>query len=433
MPDLGLPYANQDEQALKAEIARLNKMIRALMDRAERSTSVQGSDFSLFQTAILLEEQVRRRTSEVEAALRENEKINRALRESEAKFRGLVSQSLVGIAITEDGRFSYSNAKFDEIFGYSVEEIRRLGPLDLATESDRPLMAENIRKRLSGEVERAEYVIRAARKNGIVINVEIQGQVMEIGGKLVLISLFMDVTERTRAEREVQALQEMLREQSTHDALTGLYNRRYLDDTLGRELILAERNGHPVSLIMGDLDHFKAINDRYGHLGGDEVLRAFGELMKCHARGSDIYCRYGGEEFLLVMPQMSTENAVERAEELRRAMAAAPVSYGASLITVTASFGVATFPDDGRTSDEMIVAADSALYVAKATGRNRVKVKTEPMDVPSRSSLSGKCGSGGCGSTLVADASAQSTIDIVENQLLPLPVQGPTEAGFYSS
>ena len=162
MPDPRLPSASHDEQALRAEIARLNKMIRALMDRAERSTSVQGSDFSLFQTAILLEEQVRRRTSEVEAALRENEKITRALRESEEKFRGLVSQSLVGIAITEDGRFSYSNAKFDEIFGYSAEEIRGLGPLDIATENDRPLIAENIRKRLSGEVEQVDYVIRAA-------------------------------------------------------------------------------------------------------------------------------------------------------------------------------------------------------------------------------------------------------------------------------
>ena len=390
MPDLRLPNACHDEQALKAEITRLNKMIRALMDRAERSTSVQGSDFSLFQTAILLEEQVRRRTSEVEAALRENEKINRALRESEEKFRGLVSQSLVGIVIIEDGRFSYSNAKFDEIFGYSAEEIRGLGPLDIAIESDRPLMAENIRKRLSGEVERAEYVIRAARKNGTVIDVEIQGQVMEIGGKLALISLFMDVTERTRAEREVQALQETLREQSTRDPLTGLHNRRYLEETLGRELILAERNGHPVSLIMGDLDHFKSVNDRYGHLGGDEVLRTFGDLMKRHARGSDIYCRYGGEEFLLVLPQMPANTAAERAEQLRIAMAAGPVPFGTSQITVTASFGVATFPHDGRTGDELIAAADSALYVAKATGRNRVEATTGPIGGPSQSSVSGE-------------------------------------------
>jgi diguanylate cyclase (GGDEF)-like protein/PAS domain S-box-containing protein len=390
MPDSKLPGAAPDEQVLKNEIARLNKMLQSLMDRAERSASVQSSDFSLFQTAIILEGQVRSRTAELEAALRENEKINRALRESEEKFRGLVSQSLVGIVIIEDGRFSYSNAKFDEMFGYSGEEIRRLGPLDTATEQDRPRVAEHIRKRLSGEVQQADYVFRGLRKNGAEIDVEVQSSAMEIGGKLALIILLMDVTERTRAEREVQALQEKLREQATHDALTGLYNRHYLEESLGRELILAERHGHPVSVIMGDLDHFKSVNDRYGHLGGDEVLRTFGDLMKRHARGSDIYCRYGGEEFLLVLPQMPAPTAAERAEQLRIAMAAGPVRFGASQIAVTASFGVATFPQDGRTGDELIAAADSALYVAKATGRNRVEVKTGPIGVPSQSSVSGE-------------------------------------------
>jgi diguanylate cyclase (GGDEF)-like protein/PAS domain S-box-containing protein len=373
MPDPGSP-AGPDEQALTGEIVRLNKIIRALMDRAERSTSVQGSDFGLFQTAIMLEEQVRRRTAELEAALRENEKINRALRESEAKFRGLVSQSLVGIAIIEDGKFSYSNARFDEIFGYSTDEIRGLGPLDVTAGDDRPLVAESIRKRLAGEVERVDYVFRGLRKNGAVIDVEIHGSAMEIGGKRTLISLVMDVTERTRAEREVQALQEKLREQSTRDALTGLYNRRYLEETLGRELILAQRNGDPVSVIMGDLDHFKAVNDRYGHLGGDEVLRAFGALLKRHARGSDIYCRYGGEEFLLVLPGMAEKHAVARAEQLRSAIAATPVGFGALTIAVTASFGVATFPRDGQSCDGLIAAADSALYAAKAAGRNRVNI-----------------------------------------------------------
>jgi diguanylate cyclase (GGDEF)-like protein/PAS domain S-box-containing protein len=379
MPDPGLPGASPDEPALKGEIARLNKIIRSLMDRAERSTSVQGSDFSLFQTAVMLEEKVRSRTAELEAALRENEKITRALRESELKFHGLVNQSLVGIIIVENGKFSYSNAKFNEICGYSAEEVRGLGLLDIVIESDRALVAENIRKRLSGEVAQVDYVFRGLRKNGAVIDVEVHSSTMELGGKLALISLLMDVTERTRAEREVQALQKMLRDQSTHDALTGLYNRRYLEETLGRELLSAKRHEHPVSVIMGDLDHFKLVNDRYGHLAGDEVLRVFGDLMKRHARGSDVYCRYGGEEFLLVLPQMETAIAVERAEQLRCAMAAAPVPYGASLIAVTVSFGVATFPRDGRTGDELIAAADSALYAAKEAGRNRVNVSAAPI------------------------------------------------------
>jgi diguanylate cyclase (GGDEF)-like protein/PAS domain S-box-containing protein len=358
--------------ALQAEIARLNKIIGVLMDRAERSTRGQGSDFSLFQSTIMLETQVRNRTAELEAALRENQDITRALRASEAKFHGLVNQSLVGIAITEAGRFSYTNPRFDEVFGYSADEMRALGPVDLAVEADRPRVAQSVQKWLDGEYGGLQHHFCGLRRDGTPVDIEAYGSVMDIDGRRMLISLVMDVTERTRAERELQALQERLREQSTHDALTGLYNRRFLEESLLRELLAAGRHGHPVSVIMGDLDHFKAVNDRHGHLAGDAVLRVFGELLKRHARGSDVYCRYGGEEFLLVMPDMAQDKAVERAGQLCRAMAATPVLFGEVLIPVTASFGVATFPHDGRTGDALIAAADRAMYAAKAAGRNRV-------------------------------------------------------------
>src|SRR5579863_3231063 len=119
-----------DEHVLRAEIIRLNKVNEALMDRAERSTRVQGSDYGMFQTTIMLEELVRQRTDELQTALRENERITNALRESEAKFRGLVNQSLVGIAIIENGRFTYANARLAEMYGYSTEEILRAGLLE---------------------------------------------------------------------------------------------------------------------------------------------------------------------------------------------------------------------------------------------------------------------------------------------------------------
>lgn len=368
------PTSGEDQSVGAGEVARLNKIIKVLMDRAERDTSAQVSDFGMFQTTIMLEEQVRRRTAELEAALRENEKVNRDLRESEAKFRGLVSQSLVGIVLIEDGRFSYSNAKFDEIFGYSSEEIRGMGPLQTAVESDRGLVAEYLDKRLSGESEQLDYVFHGLRKNGAVIDVECHSSVMNVGSRPLLISLIMDISERTQAERAVQVLQEELREQSTHDALTGLYNRHFLEESFRRELLLAKRGGLPVSVIMGDLDHFKAVNDRYGHLAGDEVLRAFGSVLSNHARASDIICRYGGEEFLLVLPGMTTEGALQRAEQLRQAMGATSVGHGESQITVTTSFGVATYPTHGVTPDELIAAADDALYSAKAQGRNRVNL-----------------------------------------------------------
>ena len=359
---------------LQAEIARLNKTIRALMDRAERSASSQESDYSRFQVTVMLEDRVRTRTAELEAALAENEKINRALRESEAKFRGVVSQSLVGIVITENGKFTYSNAKFDEIFGYAADEMRELGPSDMATGQDRSLVEEEVRRRMSGEIDQIDYGFRGLRKDGAVIDIEVHGSVMEAGGKRALISLLLDVTERVRAARELQTLQDKLREQSIHDGLTGLYNRFYLDDFLSRELIAAKRADYPVSAIMADLDHFKSINDRYGHLAGDEVLRVLGGLMKQHARGSDMCSRYGGEEFLLVLPGMAQDSAAGRAEQLRRALAAVQIPFGGSTIEVTASFGVATFPVDGATADALVSAADSALYASKAAGRNRVSI-----------------------------------------------------------
>lgn len=158
------------------------------------------------------------------------------------------------------------------------------------------------------------------------------------------------------------------------DSLTGLYNRQFLDESFTRELLVAERAGHPVSVIMGDLDHFKKVNDRYGHLAGDEVLSVFAALLTSKARASDIVCRYGGEEFLLVLPGTTEEVSTFRAEQLRLAMCATPVNVGRSQITVTVSFGVATYPTHGRTTDELIGAADRALYSAKVEGRNRVKL-----------------------------------------------------------
>ena len=154
-----------------------------------------------------------------------------------------MSQSLVGIVLIEDGRFSYSNAKFDEIFGYSSEEVRGMGPLQTAVESDRGLIAEYLDKRLRGESEQLDYVFHGLRKNGAVIDVECHSSVMHVGNRLLLISLIMDISERTRAERAVQVLQEELREQSTHDALTGLYNRHFLEESFGRELLLRGARG----------------------------------------------------------------------------------------------------------------------------------------------------------------------------------------------
>ena len=173
---------------------------------------------------------------------------------------------------------------------------------------------------------------------------------------------------------EIQALQTQLSEQASRDPLTGLYNRRYLDTTLERELARCQREGQPLTLMLIDLDHFKRINDTWGHQAGDEVLRQLADMLESHARLADVACRYGGEEFLLLLPNMPLKNAVERAEQWRIAFANATVAFGEFRMQATLSIGISTYPGHGTTAQLLIHNADRALYRAKAEGRNRVVV-----------------------------------------------------------
>ena len=165
---------------------------------------------------------------------------------------------------------------------------------------------------------------------------------------------------------------ETARKRAVTDELSGLFNRRFLDESLDRELARARRDGLPLALLMIDIDHFKQLNDTYGHPAGDEVIRRVGGLIRSRARSGDLPCRYGGEEFLLVSPNMTLATAVERAEEWRAAFANDWAVIGENAIAVTVSIGVAVFPDHGERSETLVDAVDQALYAAKRRGRNRV-------------------------------------------------------------
>ena len=170
-------------------------------------------------------------------------------------------------------------------------------------------------------------------------------------------------------------LRDSLRQQSIRDALTGLFNRRFLEESLQRELSRVQRSGKPLAAIMIDVDHFKRFNDTFGHDAGDLVLREVGALLRRQVRGSDIACRYGGEEFLILLPEAPLAQARERAERLRQAVhELQPVQNGRALGTITISLGVALFPDHGDTPESLVQAADAALYQAKKAGRDRVVV-----------------------------------------------------------
>jgi diguanylate cyclase (GGDEF)-like protein len=183
---------------------------------------------------------------------------------------------------------------------------------------------------------------------------------------------------RTFAEQSALALanlnmRDVLKMQSVKDPLTGLFNRRYMEESFERELRRTVRNKSSLGILMIDVDHFKNLNDTFGHEAGDNVLRSLGMLLKNHFRGEDIVCRYGGEEFAVILPESSTDVALRRSSELCERVKQMLVEYrGQPLRCISLSIGVAIYGEQGTTADSLMRAADSALYLAKKQGRDRV-------------------------------------------------------------
>jgi diguanylate cyclase (GGDEF)-like protein len=168
-------------------------------------------------------------------------------------------------------------------------------------------------------------------------------------------------------------LREVLRSQSIRDPLTGLFNRRYMEVTLDRELQHAARNNQSLAILMIDIDHFKDFNDTFGHQAGDALLRAIGGSLNHGIRGQDIACRFGGEEFLIILTDTSLDIAHSRAQTLCDEVTNLVIPYlGHTLGKITISVGIASFPKHGATPEELIRNSDQALYRAKKQGRNRV-------------------------------------------------------------
>jgi len=168
-----------------------------------------------------------------------------------------------------------------------------------------------------------------------------------------------------------------VRDTSQHDGLTGLVNRKHGIEILDTELRRARRSQTPLSIIMFDIDHFKDINDRYGHLCGDAVLATVARRARQVLRGTDLKCRYGGEEFLVLLPDTRPDGAMRVAETLRRDIAETPIPWSLDTVTVTASFGVACARPDEVDADALVGRADAAMYGAKEDGRNRVRLAAD--------------------------------------------------------
>jgi diguanylate cyclase (GGDEF)-like protein len=183
-----------------------------------------------------------------------------------------------------------------------------------------------------------------------------------------------NLQDSSNASQQTQQEIAALREQANRDPLTGLFNRRHMEAALQKELARASKENTPLGILLIDIDFFKKVNDTYGHPCGDRVLQSLAEILIKHVRAGDIPCRYGGEEFLVVLPGALLTGVYQRAEQIRAMFAAQSLAHESGRIRATLSVGVAVYPQHGSTIEELVARADQALYQAKRQGRNQVVV-----------------------------------------------------------
>lgn len=303
-------------------------------------------------------------------------------------FSETVINSLPGVfyMLDKNGRLVHWNRNFGRVFGLGNNNVQTEDVLKTIYSEDHAAIRAAIQRvydtRGYGELE-----VRQHGTDGKVRHYLVNGQFIRISGEPYMFGTGLDLTEIQNAQarlrfanaelekrvEEVRALQALLQEQAIRDPLSGLYNRRYLDEMLGRELAKAQREGYPVSIVLGDIDRFKDLNDTYGHQAGDEVIRLLSQLLREQSRAGDILCRFGGEEFILVLPGMSVSAAHARVDQWRELFARKRLSFGTFELSATISFGVAAYPMHGKTAERLIAVADKAMYIAKSKGRNCVE------------------------------------------------------------
>ena len=296
---------------------------------------------------------------------------------SEMRFRLTFELAGSGIAHVDlAGRFRRVNRSLCEILGYSENELIGRTVKELSHPEDRD-KTDAARSRLhSGEVESARSQKRYLRKDGSTVWVNVSIALMrDVEGKpLYEISVFDDETERKNIEEALQHANEKLEQLALHDPLTGLANRRKFAERFNHEIERAARIPSPLSLLMIDIDHFKAVNDRHGHPAGDACLKELAARLTRSARTVDLVARFGGEEFVVLLPDTSADGSLLAAERMRFEIQAQPfdIEDGATRLPITVSVGTATVAGVALTSEELLARADEAVYRAKRAGRNQV-------------------------------------------------------------
>ena len=312
-----------------------------------------------------------------------NQRLYAESREAKEHFELIFNTSPDAVLITrlDDGRIVDINDGFTALTGFTHAEVIDKTTLDLdiwGNPADRRKFADELGD--NGFCENMEVSFQ--RKNGSQLIGMISAKIITLQGTTHVLSVSRDITERKRAENALEESNRKLEALSITDGLTGIANRRHFDEIFAQEHARLTRSGAELSLILIDIDHFKAFNDNYGHVKGDECLRRIARVMAdCAARPADLAARYGGEEFACILPETDRIGAVVIAEKIRRGILALAIPHKGSDIAdvITASLGVVTAQCAAdRTAVEILDQADELLYLAKSSGRNRVEFVAIP-------------------------------------------------------
>jgi len=284
--------------------------------------------------------------------------------ESELQLRAELLDNVNDTLMVTDmaGKIIYVNDTAKYTYKLNKEELLDMTIDQLMGQQNNTVLKKKI-------IENGELIFESSGfgKDGSNIIIENHTRIIEIGGRKLIIGIGRDVTERKRTQEQFEYM-------ATHDLLTGLPNRTLLNDRLLLVLTLAKRHRHQLAVVMLDIDKFKYINDTFGHLTGDDLLKTIGNKLLRTLRISDTVARIGGDEFVILLPEINSKNdAVEIAEKILKAIRI-PFTINDNIFNITTSIGIALYPESGDNAETLMKNADKALYIAKEKGRNRYQI-----------------------------------------------------------
>lgn len=312
----------------------------------------------------------------------DQKELENALRESKERFKTLIENAPIAIVVSRDEQILYGNIECLQLFLIkSVDELSRMSLLSLFVPEVRDKISDNVRRRALGERIPTNYESICMRNDGTRFLVNVVLTRVQYEDNIATLSFLLDITRQKQAEETLKRYQDFLKNLSFSDGLTGIANRRRFDQFLEREWIYAYNNRTPLAILMMDIDFFKAFNDNYGHVAGDDCLRKVAmSLSECLRRPGDIVARYGGEEFTCVLPDTDVDGALSVAKQISAKMDSLniPHLFSSAADHVTLSIGVAAIiPSENQPSSDLIERADRLLYTAKQSGRNQIRFKID--------------------------------------------------------